>query len=381
MFTPKLFIPSNIRATKKENSLITNTGMQNNAIDLLEWFGIDLNEGSEVLVLSKKGTWVSNNFLTGTATHIPYFNLLGNISSDPLFTRDSSSNETLILQEQDTDVFAGVFVSTTGGSFPGSGLIRKKAGVGTAEISVSDISGLGAYEYTSFISSVNEITTESTNAFFTPTLFNLTTDDSNSNIMSLTFDKNGGGGNHYIRLHWEDVSLARNIQLSNAGILLYDGNVGIENITPSATLTIGRTDLHATYLQTIGTNGYDFNIYSYPEDNNIFRINGDDQRIYFDEGGSGWNVGIGTGNPNTTLCVFGDFRLKDGTEGVGKTLISDSNGVTSWQAFPDALTNLPEYAVGGFPANAQGDGYTGKYVTVTGVTVGLLTLDLIVKVP
>lgn len=44
------------------------------------------------------------------------------------------------------------------------------------------------------------------------------------------------------------------------------------------------------------------------------------------------NVGIGTTNPSETLHVGGSVRIADGSEGQGKVLTSDSNGVASWQA-------------------------------------------------
>lgn len=43
------------------------------------------------------------------------------------------------------------------------------------------------------------------------------------------------------------------------------------------------------------------------------------------------NVGIGTSSPNAKLHINGSFRLVDGTQGAGKVLTSDANGVASWQ--------------------------------------------------
>ena len=44
------------------------------------------------------------------------------------------------------------------------------------------------------------------------------------------------------------------------------------------------------------------------------------------------NVGIGTTNPGAKLDVAGNVKITDGTQGVGKVLTSDANGVASWQA-------------------------------------------------
>jgi hypothetical protein len=42
------------------------------------------------------------------------------------------------------------------------------------------------------------------------------------------------------------------------------------------------------------------------------------------------NVGIGITQPTATLHVQGSFRLANGSQGVGKVLTSDANGVASW---------------------------------------------------
>jgi hypothetical protein len=44
------------------------------------------------------------------------------------------------------------------------------------------------------------------------------------------------------------------------------------------------------------------------------------------------NVGIGTTTPTAKLHVKGNVRIEDGTQGAGKILTSDANGVASWQS-------------------------------------------------
>lgn len=46
---------------------------------------------------------------------------------------------------------------------------------------------------------------------------------------------------------------------------------------------------------------------------------------------SNGNVGINTANPLAKLDVVGNFRLADGTQGLGKVLTSDATGFASWQ--------------------------------------------------
>lgn len=47
--------------------------------------------------------------------------------------------------------------------------------------------------------------------------------------------------------------------------------------------------------------------------------------------GSNANVGIGTSSPSAKLDVAGNVKIADGTQGAGKVLTSDANGVASWQ--------------------------------------------------
>jgi hypothetical protein len=42
------------------------------------------------------------------------------------------------------------------------------------------------------------------------------------------------------------------------------------------------------------------------------------------------NVGIGTATPTAKLSVSGSVSIKDGTQGLGKFLTSDANGLASW---------------------------------------------------
>lgn len=57
---------------------------------------------------------------------------------------------------------------------------------------------------------------------------------------------------------------------------------------------------------------------------------------------AGGHVGIGTSNPIAKLDVAGNVRIADGTQGAGKLLKSDANGLASWSqvTLPD-LINLP----------------------------------------
>jgi hypothetical protein len=103
MFSPKLYIPSNIRGNKPKNSLITDT-FQNNAVSLLDWLGIDLTNGSSSLVLSQAGTWVSNGSPSLPLNSIQYNNG-GVFQGDSLFTRNFITKDTIIGQASGTVAF------------------------------------------------------------------------------------------------------------------------------------------------------------------------------------------------------------------------------------------------------------------------------------
>jgi trimeric autotransporter adhesin len=55
---------------------------------------------------------------------------------------------------------------------------------------------------------------------------------------------------------------------------------------------------------------------------------------------NGGNVGIGTNTPAAKLDVLGDIKIKDGTEGAGKILTSDVNGLASWTTSRDGFGSI-----------------------------------------
>ena len=58
-------------------------------------------------------------------------------------------------------------------------------------------------------------------------------------------------------------------------------------------------------------------------------------------------VGIGTDIPSATLGVVGTFAVVDGTQGAGKVLKSDANGVASWATEGNAAAHYPGEIYGG----------------------------------
>lgn len=127
------------------------------------------------------------------------------------------------------------------------------------------------------------------------------------------------------------------------------GNVGINTNVPASTLTVnGNTSIGNTYINT-------------PAPANGAIIEG--------------NVGIGTASPSAKLDINGNIRIADGTQGDGKILTSDANGVASWRPAPGSTiingnNNLPQSFVFVTPST------TTEFIPDTPVTLnkGVYTL-------
>ncbi|MBI4656112.1 MAG: hypothetical protein HY746_05095 [Elusimicrobia bacterium] len=83
------------------------------------------------------------------------------------------------------------------------------------------------------------------------------------------------------------------------------------------------------------------------------------------------NVGIGISSPDTALHVVGSVRIVDTTQGAGKVLTSDANGIASWQS--PAAAALPTGTIGQTLRHDGSDWIANSILYNDGANVGIGT--------
>ncbi len=90
-------------------------------------------------------------------------------------------------------------------------------------------------------------------------------------------------------------------------------------------------------------------------------------------------IGIGTDTPDTTLHIAGAIKIVDGSQGSGKVLVSDANGITAWSdpndglSVPDTTQSIPIRYHGSYiyvhpTDNATGTNWATAQSTCSGLT-------------
>jgi hypothetical protein len=96
--------------------------------------------------------------------------------------------------------------------------------------------------------------------------------------------------------------------------------------------------------------------------------------IYYNTG----NVGIGVNVPTADLHVHGSFKFIDGNQQSGKVLVSDNDGLASWQAIPgDIFTSDFTVVLSG--AKTFGKYTNGQVVPAQGKTARQVLLDIAIE--
>ena len=150
-----------------------------------------------------------------------------------------------------------------------------------------------------------------------------------------------GGTQGYWFQNYNGVNTSMYVGLNGA----YQNHVGIGNVTPQHTLSVGEA---SGDLQPVTVRGYSNDgswkggaAFGYNQGSVVMgelagvpTIGGHNANLSawnnLAINPAGGNVGIGTSTPTAKLDVAGNVRIADGTEGAGKVLTSDANGITSW---------------------------------------------------
>jgi hypothetical protein len=96
--------------------------------------------------------------------------------------------------------------------------------------------------------------------------------------------------------------------------------------------------------------------------------------IYYTTG----NVGIGTSTPTADLHVAGTFKFIDGNQQNGKVLVSDNNGMATWQAVPSDLFTS-DFTVTLSGGKTLGKYASGQVVPAVGKTARQVLLDIAIE--
>ncbi|MFM2357579.1 MAG: hypothetical protein RJA61_316 [Candidatus Parcubacteria bacterium] len=173
------------------------------------------------------------------------------------------------------------------------------------------------------------------------------------------------------------------------GLLVLNGRVGVGTASPDTKFTV----------QAAGANGINLapdtgdtqnsgrlffsNIVS--SASNAFSILASNQELQLRynavPGSSSGKVGLimSSSTNGSLIKVPGSIQIQDGTEGVGRVLTSDANGLASWTTFSGSATSSGSvsYDSGWFPIATN-----GKYITGAGgiPTVGTIRLPYVVTV-
>ena len=90
-----------------------------------------------------------------------------------------------------------------------------------------------------------------------------------------------------------------------------------------------------------------------PGEFHIYDNTATERRLVIDNNG---NMGIAEDNPTAKLHINGDIKIVDGTQGLGKILTSDANGLASWTDAPSGNTTLPAGGTNGQILRTDGGG-------------------------
>jgi len=144
-------------------------------------------------------------------------------------------------------------------------------------------------------------------------------------------------------------------------------NVGIGTTTPTSQFDImGTTESRSRFRYgtetaglTIGNWANEAYVYNELNTDLVFGTNSATRVRIKNDG----NVGIGTDTPGAKLDVAGTIKITDGSQGAGKILTSDANGLATWATPAAAPSYYHLYNVYGVPSSSFQLGLSGTMVT------------------
>ncbi|MBL7772773.1 MAG: collagen-like protein [Chitinophagaceae bacterium] len=197
----------------------------------------------------------------------------------------------------------------------------------------------------------------------------------NNQLISFRFSIRDGSPTGSIVYQESQTVLSNNVGICNvvigSGTVLSGSMTNINWSTGNKFIQVEMDPNGGSSYTNMGTQAFQSVPYAFSSRDNMWSLNGN----HISNKNSG-NVGIGTTTPGASLDVVGSFKLTNGTQGAGKVLTSDANGLTSWQSTSSLVGPQgpagPQGATG--PQGIAGAGYLATSSSSLTIGTGSKTL-------
>ena len=197
----------------------------------------------------------------------------------------------------------------------------------------------------------------------------------NNQLISFRFSIRDGSPTGSIVYQESQTVLSNNVGICNvvigSGTVLSGSMTNINWSTGNKFIQVEMDPNGGSSYTNMGTQAFQSVPYAFSSRDNMWSLNGN----HISNKNSG-NVGIGTTTPGASLDVVGSFKLTNGTQGPGKVLTSDANGLTSWQSTSSLVGPQgpagPQGATG--PQGTTGAGYLATSSSSLVIGTGSKTL-------
>lgn len=197
----------------------------------------------------------------------------------------------------------------------------------------------------------------------------------NNQLISFRFSIRDGSPTGSIVYQESQTVLSNNVGICNvvigSGTVLSGSMTNINWSTGNKFIQVEMDPNGGSSYTNMGTQAFQSVPYAFSSLDNMWSLNGN----HISNKNTG-NVGIGTTTPGASLDVVGSFKLTNGTQGAGKVLTSDANGLTSWQSTSSLVGPQgpagPQGATG--PQGIAGAGYLATSSSSLTIGTGSKTL-------